>query len=53
MLDYAMTRGANQAGESIDDVVNDITTWLAARGFADISVPPVPNYPGDGEPVPN
>jgi hypothetical protein len=54
MLDFSLTRGANRAGEGIDDVVNDITTWLAARGFADITdEPPVPNDPGDGDPVPN
>jgi hypothetical protein len=54
MLNSGMTRGANRAGEGIADVVNDITTWLAARGFADISAEePPPEDPGDGDPIPN
>jgi hypothetical protein len=56
-LDSSMTRGANRAGEGIDDVVNDIASWLETRGFADISPspeePPVPDDPGDGDPIPN
>jgi hypothetical protein len=55
MLDSVLTRGANRAGEGIDEVVNDIASWLESRGFVDISEeePPVPNDPGDGDPIPN